>query len=117
MSFLIAAPDLVTAAASDLANVGSALTEANAAAVVPTTGVMPAALDEVSATIAALFGTHAQAYQALSAQATRFHSQFVQLLNAGANAYAGAEANVVQSMQSAVTAPAQAVSAAAASPL
>ncbi len=116
MSFLIAAPDLVTAAASDLANVGSALTEANAAAVVPTTGVMPAALDEVSATIAALFGTHAQAYQALSAQATRFHSQFVQLLNAGANAYAGAEANVVQSMQSAVAAPAQAVSAAAASP-
>ncbi len=112
MSFLFARPDLVAAAASDLADVGSALTDANAAAAVGTTGVMPAALDEVSATIAAMIDAHGQAYQALSAQATQFHAQFVQLLNAGANAYAGAEANVVQTMQSAVGAPAQAAAAA-----
>ena len=33
MSFLTAAPDLVTAAATDLASIGSAITEANATVV------------------------------------------------------------------------------------
>lgn len=55
MSFLIAAPEAVASAASDLAGIGSVIGEANAAAVVPTTGVIPAAADEVSAAIAALF--------------------------------------------------------------
>jgi hypothetical protein len=117
MSFLIATPDMVSAAAADLANLGSTLSQANTAAAAATTGVMPAALDEVSGAIATMFGAHGQAYQALSAQASQFHAEFVGALNAGANAYAGAEANVVQSMQSAVAAPAQAVSAAASSPL
>ena len=44
--------------------------------------------DEVSAAVAALFGSHAQAYQALSAQAAAFHSQFVQLVHTGAGHYA-----------------------------
>ena len=38
----------------------------------------------MSATIAALFGQHAHAYQALSTQAAAFHTQFVQLMNGGA---------------------------------
>nr|WP_223163860.1 PE family protein [Mycobacterium simiae] len=45
--------------------------------------MLAAGADEVSAAIAALFGTHGQAYQAyraLSAQAVAFHQQFVQLL-------------------------------------
>jgi PE family len=92
MSFLIAAPERVTAAASDLANIGSTINAANAAAAVPTSGVLAAGADEVSATVAARFGAHAQAYRALSAQAAAFHSQFVQLLNAGAGQYAAAEA-------------------------
>jgi hypothetical protein len=92
MSFLIAAPELVAAAAADLANVSSTISVANAAAAFPTASVVAAGADEVSATVAALFGAHAQAYQALSAQAARFPSQFVQLLNAGASSYAGAEA-------------------------
>jgi len=66
MSFVIAAPELVTAAASDLASIGSTISAANAAAVAPTAGVVAAGAEEVSAAVAALFGTHAQAYQALS---------------------------------------------------
>ena len=42
MSFVIAVPEYVTAAASDLANIGSAISEANAAALAPTTGVLAA---------------------------------------------------------------------------
>ena len=68
MSFVIAAPEFVAAAASDLANIGSTINAANAAAMVPTSGVLAAGADEVSAAIAGLFGAHAQAYQALSAQ-------------------------------------------------
>jgi PE family len=72
-----------------LANVGSTIGAANAAAAFPTTSVSAARADDVSATIAALFGAHAQAYHAPSAQAATLHSQFVQLLNAGASSYAG----------------------------
>ena len=42
--------------------------------------------------MAALFGSHAQAYQALSAQAAAFHSQFVQVVHTGAGHYALTEA-------------------------
>ena len=77
MSFLIAVPEMVAAAATDLARVGSTISAANAAAVAPTSSVIAAGADEVSASIAALFGAHAEAYQALSAQAATFHNQFV----------------------------------------
>ncbi|ETW21578.1 hypothetical protein MGAST_25005, partial [Mycobacterium gastri 'Wayne'] len=80
MSHLIAVPEIVTAAASDLANIGSSISVANAAAQLPTTAVLAAGADEVSAAIASLFSTHAQAYQTLSAQAAAFHAQFVQAL-------------------------------------
>lgn len=104
MSFLIAMPGMVSAAATDLAGIGSALSEANSAATAATTGVMPAGLDEVSSAVASMFDAHGHAYQAFSAQAAQFHAQFVQALNAGANAYAGAEASVVQTMQGTVPA-------------
>jgi len=95
MSFVIAAPEMMTAAASDVASIGSTLSAANAAAAAPTSGIVAAAGDEVSAAIAALFSRHAQAYQALGAQAAAFHEQFVQALSAGAASYVGAEgANV-----------------------
>ncbi len=54
----------------------------------PTSGVLAPGADEVSASIAALFDAHSQVYQALSAQAAAFHSQFVQLMNGGAAQYA-----------------------------
>lgn len=110
MSFVIAVPEFLSAAATDLANLGSTISAANAAASIPTTGVLAAGADDVSAAIAALFGAHAQAYQTISAQAATFHAQFVQTLSAGAGAYANAEAaNVQQSLLNAINAPTQAL--------
>jgi hypothetical protein len=91
MSFVIAATEFVKIAASDLANVGDSITAANVAARLPISGVLPAGADEVSATMAALFASHAQAYHALSAQAASFHNQFVALMRDGAAQYAMAE--------------------------
>lgn len=78
--------------------------------------MIAAGADEVSAGIAALFGAHARAYQALSAQAAAFHAQFVQALNAGAGSYAaaeGANASPLQTVQqdalNAINAPTQAL--------
>ena len=80
MSFVIAAPEMMTSAATDLATIGSALSDAKAAAATPTTGVLAAAEDEVSAAIAAVFSAHGQGFAALGAQAAAFHDQFVQAL-------------------------------------
>ena len=92
MSFVIAMPEALGTAATDLASLGSTLSTANAAAATPTTGMLAAAEDEVSAAIAALFSAHGQGFQALSAQAAAFHDQFVQALTASAGSYASAEA-------------------------
>jgi hypothetical protein len=92
MSFLIAMPDLVESAAADLAGIRSSLAEAATTAAAPTTGIAAAAQDEVSVAIASMFGNFGEQFQALSAQAQAFHQQFVSLMNAGAGAYASAEA-------------------------
>src|ERR1700758_822647 len=63
MSFVIAAPEIMTAAATDLANVASTLSEANAAAAMPTPAL----------------------------RAAPFHDQFVHKLSACAESYAVAE--------------------------
>jgi hypothetical protein len=91
-----------------LANIASTVGSANGVAAAATTGIVPAALDEVSAGIAAMFGAHGRAYQALSAQAALFHQQFVQAMTATASAYAGAEATVAQALATAVAEPAPA---------
>ena len=91
MSSLIAAPELITTAATDLANVGSTLNAAHAAAATQTTGVLAAAEDEVSA-IAAVFSAHGQGFAALGARAAAFQEQFVQTLTVGAASYVSAEA-------------------------
>jgi hypothetical protein len=92
MSFVTAAPELVEAAAQDLAGIRSSLMEASASVAVPTTGVVPAAADEVSAGVAALFGNFGKEFQAVSAQAQAFHAEFVNAMNAGAAAYVSTEA-------------------------
>jgi len=108
VSFVIAAPEMVQAAAQNLAGIRSTLSEANAAAAGSTTAVVAAAEDEVSAGVAALFGAFGQEYQVLSAQAHAFHGQFVNLLNAGAGAYLSTEtANAEQALTNAVNAPVQ----------
>jgi hypothetical protein len=98
MSYLVAAPEFVASAATDLSNIGSSLTAAHAAAA-PTTAVVAAAGDEVSAAIASLFSVHGQAFQALGARAAAFHSRFVQILDSAAGAYAGTEAANVRQVQ------------------
>jgi len=99
MSFVIAAPEMMTAAATDLATIGSNVSAAHMAAAAPTVAVIPAAADEVSASIAHLFSAHAQEYQALAAQAAAFNDQFVQHLTAGAFSYAGIEAALASFLQ------------------
>lgn len=86
MSFLFAQPEMLGAAATDLASIGSAISTANAAAAAATTRVLAAGADEVSAAVAALFSGHAQTYQALSTQAAAFHQQIVQTLTSTAGA-------------------------------
>lgn len=92
MSFVTTQPELLAAAAANLAGIGSVMTAGNAVAAVPTTGVIPAAADEVSALTAAQFAAHAQLYQAMAAQATAIHEQFVAALGTSAASYATAEA-------------------------
>jgi PE family protein len=92
MSFVSAQPDELTAAADNLQGIGSAMTAQNASAAAPTTGVVPAAADEVSALTAAQFATHAEMYQVISAQAAAIHEMFVSTLGAGAGSYAATEA-------------------------
>ncbi len=92
MSYVIAEPNMLTAAAADVAGIGSDLSAAHTAATTRTTGLLAAAEDEVSAAIASLFSSHGQQFQAISAQAAAFHSQFVQSLSGAGSSYALAEA-------------------------
>jgi hypothetical protein len=72
--------------------IGSALNAAHATAAASTTTVVAAAQDEVSAAIAALFGSYAQGYQTLAGRAAAFHDWFTRNLHSGANSYAATEA-------------------------
>ncbi len=92
MPFVTTQPELLTAAAGNLQGIGSAMVAQNEAAAAPTTGVVPAAADEVSALTAAQFAAHAQMYQAVSAQAAAIHEMFVNTLGTSARSYAATEA-------------------------
>ncbi|HXY63226.1 MAG TPA: PE family protein [Mycobacterium sp.] len=92
MTFVTTQPEMLTSAAGQLQGVGTAIAAQNAAAAAPTTGVIPAAADEVSALTAAQFANHAQMYQAVSAQAAAMHEMFVRILSASAGSYATTEA-------------------------
>ena len=92
MSFVKTQPEALAAAAGTLQAIGTGLSAQNAAAAAPTTGVVPAAADPVSALTAAQFAAHAQMYQAVSAQATAIHEQFVETLRMTSVSYAFTEA-------------------------
>jgi PE-PPE domain-containing protein/PE family protein len=85
-------PDTVAAAVPDLANIGATISDANAAAAALTTGLVPAAEDEISAAIGGLFRTYAQDYHALVTQAAALHTRFAQAVGASAESYVAAEA-------------------------
>src|ERR1700731_5511524 len=114
MSFVIATPEFIASGAPDLATIGSTVGAANAAAAARTTELVAAGADEVSTSVAALFGAHAQAFQTLSAEAAAFHQQFVRLINAGVASYAASEAanasplqTLEQDLLGAINAPTQ----------
>ena len=98
-SLVLASPDVLASAAQDVAGIGSAISEANAAAATSTTSVVAAADDEVSTAIAALFGNYGQRYQALSAQVALFHEQLAQAFNSSGLAYAATEAASASPLQ------------------
>ena len=98
MSFVTTQPEAL-AAAGNLQGIGSAISAQSAAAAAPTTGVVPAAADEVSALTAAQFAAHAQMYQAVSAQAAAIHELFVSTLSTSSLSYAATEiANAVAAL-------------------
>ncbi|WP_155770522.1 PE family protein [Mycobacterium asiaticum] len=99
MSKVMATPELIKAAATELATVGSTLDAAHIEAAGPTLTIQPAAADEVSAGIARLFSREAEQYQQAAGQAAAFHDQFVRHLTAGAGAYASAEAGSAALLQ------------------
>jgi len=99
VSLLSLIPDSVASASENLESLGSALHTANTAAASQTTAIVAPAADEVSAAVTALFGTHAQEFQTLSAEAAAFHEGFVKLLNGGAAQYVSTEvANARQTL-------------------
>ena len=106
MSDLTAVPQAISAAATDVAAVGSSVNAAHTVAAASTVAVLPAAADEVSAGIAQLFSGFAQDYHALAAQASAFQQQFVQHLHASAASYSSAEtvnaASLLQEFEAAI---------------
>lgn len=89
MTYVI--PQALADAVSSLENLGTQIESANIAGLPNTTGILPAAADEVSAAITSLFNAHGGGYQQLAAHAQVFHQQFTQRLAASAASYVGTE--------------------------
>jgi hypothetical protein len=91
MSYVTTQPEALTFAANKLEGIGSSLAAQNASAAAPTTGVVPAAADEVSAVQAGVFSAYGNLYQQLSSQATAINQAFVQMLGTSAGSYGATE--------------------------
>jgi len=97
VSYVIATPDFLTAAAGDLAALGSTVTAAGAAAAHSTTSLLAAAEDEVSTAVATLFSAFGREYQAVAERASQYQERLMLRLAATANAYQATElANATQ---------------------
>lgn len=92
MSFVATQPEALRAAATNLADIGTTMSAQNAPAAAPTTCVVPAGADEISALTATPFAVHAQMYQAVSAQAEAIHQHLVSTTVTSATSYAVTEA-------------------------
>ncbi|HTY31587.1 PE family protein [Mycobacterium sp.] len=91
MSFVTTQPEALVYAAGKLQIIGSAMAGESAAAAAPTTGLIPAAADEVSVLQATIFAAYGSLYQSVNAQATAIHELFVSTLGASAGSYASTE--------------------------
>src|ERR1700739_1746679 len=96
-------PEELASAAEHVGNIGTRLEEANAVAGLPTSGILPAGADEVSAAIAPLFNNQSAIYQELAARAKAFHQQFTQLLGTADSAYTEAEQAAFQALRDAIS--------------
>ncbi len=92
MSFLTALPEALQAAAAQLSGLGSTFEAQSSAIAAPTTGIAPAAADEVSALQAQLFSTYGTLYQQISTQATAIQQQLASTLGLNGGSYSNAEA-------------------------
>lgn len=92
MSSATTQPEALRAAATNLADIGTAMSAHNTPAAAPTTGVVPAGADEISALTATPFAVHAQMHQAVSAQAEAIHQHLVSAMAMSATPYAVTEA-------------------------
>ncbi len=91
MSFVTTQPEALAYAAGKLQTLGSAMAAESAAVASPTTGVIPAAADEVSAMQAAIFAAYGTLYQSVNAQAAAIHELFVHTLGVSAGSYVATE--------------------------
>lgn len=109
MSYVFAQTPALAAAATELSGIGAAIGAAAGAAAAPTTGIMSAAADEVSAAIADLFGTYGVEFQSVGTRIGALYDGLVQQLNATVSSYANAEAintaALVQAATAGLTAP------------
>lgn len=92
MAFVTAQPEALSAAAETLSGIGVEISSQNTAIAAPTTGVLPAATDEVSMLTAAQFAAHGQLYQQVSARAIEVHEMFVRTLSISGISYGATEA-------------------------
>jgi PE family protein len=87
MSFQTTHPAALTAAVNTLQALGHSMAAQNAAATAPTTGVVPAAADQISALQATQFAAYGAWYQQVSAHAKAIHEMLVSTLEASADSY------------------------------
>jgi hypothetical protein len=92
MSFVTTQPEALDYAAGKLEGIGTSLAAQNASAAASTTGVAPAAADEVSALQATQFSAYGSLYQQISAEATAINQAFVQMLGLSGDSYGTTEA-------------------------
>ena len=72
MSLLAVVPDWLQSAAGDLKSIGADLDTAHAAAAAPTTGLVAAGADEVSAAVTTLFSEYGQTFRRSARRPARF---------------------------------------------
>src|SRR6202035_2410423 len=118
MAYVSTAPAAIAAAATQLEGIGNSFSAESSAAAAPTTGLAPAAADEVSALQAGVFSTYGQLYETVSAEAQAIHQQFVNLLQSSSSSYSDTEAAnqagaAASSLSNASSGPSSAASSAA----
>ncbi len=92
MSFLTEVPGSLALAAGAMTGVGAGQAAANAAAAGVHATLLPPALDEVSALVAASFQTHAVMFQATQAAGLAEHAMTVATLGISEGSYDATEA-------------------------